>query len=388
MLPPASALADTTTYADLQAGMGYSANPLLQISDDTGSAFGRLSAYLFHGWSTERSTTNLSAYLENSTYFRRYSNKQAFDLSASTNQRVSEKLRLFGDLGFSGDVDGQLSSRFYGVPAGSIVVDPAAPDSLLIIDPALFALSQRQYILSGHAGASATFSPRDTGTASLGAQHVFLGGDRDDLEYTQYDGSLAYDRQINERVTVGGRLIAQYSDYNSGESTTYLGPQATIRAQLSSRWDLTASAGFVRVKQDAILGSDHSSIDPAVDASLCRNVEAERICARASRGTQSSIVGGAATTTSGGLEFYRRLSAKDTIQASGSIDRIKRDLRILEEDRNSSFYSVAGSYDRLISDRFSAGVNLSARKLTIFGPNPKADVGGSIFVRYRIGDAQ
>jgi hypothetical protein len=42
----------------------------------------------------------------------------------------------------------------------------------------------------------------------------------------------------------------------------------------------------------------------------------------------------------------------------------------------------------MINDRLSAGANVAARKLTLFGPDPKADVGGSIFVRYRVGDVR
>jgi hypothetical protein len=34
------------------------------------------------------------------------------------------------------------------------------------------------------------------------------------------------------------------------------------------------------------------------------------------------------------------------------------------------------------------GINLSGRKLTQNGPDPKADFSGSLFIRYRFGDVQ
>jgi len=381
-----AATAQTQTYVDLQAGLGYSTNPLLAAGNNTGSGFGRASAFAYYGSITERGMTSVSAYLENSTYFRRYSNKQVFSLSAETSRSVSEKVRLFGSLGLTGDFGAQLSSRFYGVPQGSVAPDPTVPGSLLIVDPNLFGLNQRQYRVSGQVGTSMALSPRDSLTASVGAQHLFVNGsEATNLDYTQYESSLAYDRQINERLTVGGRLIGQYADYSGGRSITSVGPQATMRARLSDSWDATAAVGFVHTRQS--FGSDGgsgSSIDLALDGSLCRSLEFQRLCARVSRRTQSSLIGGAPTSTSAGVDYYRRLSAKDTIQLSADVSRSS--FRLLGLSQRTTFYSMAGSYDRKINDRLSAGANTSVRKLSNFGPAAKTDIGGSVFVRYRIGD--
>jgi hypothetical protein len=53
-----------------------------------------------------------------------------------------------------------------------------------------------------------------------------------------------------------------------------------------------------------------------------------------------------------------------------------------------NFYSLSGSFDRKISPRLSAGVSLAARKFTISGPDPKADLGGSLFIRNRFGSVR
>jgi hypothetical protein len=385
---PASAGAETQSYIDLQAGLGYATNPLLVSGDNTGSAFGRLSAYGFYGWNTERSSTSVSAFVENSTYFRRYSNKQIFNLAAHTDREWNERVRVFGDLSFSGDFGGQLSSRFNSVPSAPVIPDPAVPDSFIVVDPELFGLSGRQYRLSGQVGASVVVSARDSMTVSAGAQRIFAANSPNSWDYMQYDGSVGYERQINERLTVGGRAIAQYSNYSNGRSVTSFGPQATIRARLSEQWDATAALGFVRTQiNGGSIGDDESSIDLALDGSLCRNLEFERICARVARRSQSTVLGGAPTSTSADVDYYRRLSARDTVQGSVSIAR-SSGIRLLGVDQRSTFYSLAGSYDRKLNDRLSGGANLAARRLVRLGPDPKTDLSGSFYLRYRIGDVR
>ena len=225
---------------------------------------------------------------------------------------------------------------------------------------------------------------------STGAQRVFAGGDRDgqNLDYSQFDSSLSYERQISERLSLGGRIIAQYSDYSEGRSVTSIGPQATMRARLSEQWDLTAAAGFVRTKEDLGpgLGTD-KSINLAFDGSLCRNLESERFCGRIAQLSQNSVIGGSSTSTSAAFDYYRRLSARDTIQATASVTRANG-LRTLDNDQRSTFYSLAGSYNRMLNDRLSAGADLAVRRLSRVGPDPRNDVGGSFYVRYRLGRAR
>ena len=105
-----------STYADIDAGLGYATNPNLVFGPNAGSGFGRISARGVHAWRTERSSSSVSGFVENSTYFRKYGNTQIFSVSGATDYRASESLRLFGNVGFSGDLGGQLQSRFAAVP--------------------------------------------------------------------------------------------------------------------------------------------------------------------------------------------------------------------------------------------------------------------------------
>lgn len=383
---PSISLAKSQTYVDVTAGVGYSTNPLLRFGDNTGSGFGRLSLYGYHGWTTERTSSSLSAYVENTSYLQNLGSQQVFTLSANTNYRANEKVNLFGSLGLSGDIGGQLGSRYYGVPAGSVVQDPTIPTSVVIVDPNLYGLNQRSYTLSGNAGANIVLSPRDNLNIVVGAQRLFVSK-TDTLDYSSYNSTIGYDRQINERVAVGGRLLIQYADYNFGRSVFDIGPQATIRARISEQWDLSGAIGFVRTTQDfGDLGlGRNSSINLALDASLCRQLENERICANVARRTQNTIVGSAPTSTTASANYYRKLSAKDSIQATATVARTGR-YRLIDTNSASTFYSLSGAYDRLINDRISAGVTLALRKASYGGTDPKTDIGGSAYLRYRLGD--
>jgi len=388
MVAPASWSQDRTqTYLDLQAGLGYSSNPLLVVGSSPGSTFGRISAYGYHGWSSERSSSSVSAYVENDIYFRRFSDKQLFNLSGATARSVSENVRLFANVGFSGDFGGQLSSRFYGVPAGAVAVDPTLPTNFVtVLDPDLYALNQRTYRLSGQLGANVKLSPRDTLTATAGGQRAFFSRNGSDLNYTTYDGSIGYQRQVSEYIGVGVRAIATRTDYSGGRALTSFGPQATLSARIGPNLSADVALGFVRTERDLAIGGKSSTTDLAVDASLCRSLEYSRFCGRIARRTQSSVLGASPTTSSIGADYYQKLSAKDQFQVSAAVVQTAglREIGLPKQ----TFYTLSGNYDRQISDRFSAGVNLAARKLAITGDDPKADLSASAFVRYRLGNVR
>jgi hypothetical protein len=111
------------------------------------------------------------------------------------------------------------------------------------------------------------------------------------------------------------------------------------------------------------------------------------MCARVSRRTQTSVLGAAPAATSASADYFRRLSAKDQVQASLTLVRSGR-VDGLNIVRRQAFYTLGGSYDRSINDRLSVGVNVAGRKLSSFGPDPNLDIGGSMFVRYRLGDVR
>lgn len=379
--------AETRTYLDLEGTIGYSTNPLLQPGSDAGAGYGRLSAYGFHGWRSERGETRLSAYVENSSYFRRYGSLQNFALTAETQNRVSETVGLFGSLKFRGDIGGQLSTRFYGAPLQELppegTASPPPTDITPVID--LATLNRRQYRITGQGGATFALSPRDNVTASLGAQRVIFSGSGNQIDYNSYDAGVAWQRQLNERLAVGAQLVVEIADYSGGRSIRSYGPQLTVGARLNERLKLNAAVGVVRTERNLgpLLGGDSSSFDLALDASLCRNLEYDQFCARVSRRTQSSAIGAAPVTTTGSADYSRRLSANDLVQLSLSYSRTER-VRGIDFGRQS-YVTVNGSYSRKISERLSAGLSVSGRKRSQSGVDIKDDLAASLFIRNRIG---
>lgn len=381
----AGAQSRSQTFLDVQAGLGYSSNPELLINGD-GSAFGRISAFGYHGWSTERSYTGLSAYVENSTYFRSYGNRPLFNLRADTSLKASETVNLTGNLGLSADFGGQLSSRFYSIPSvvNPDIPPPAVDVPVIVVSPDLAAFNRRQYRLTGGVGASVILSPRDTFTTSFGAQRAFSSGNSQNLDYSQFDASAGYQRQITERSTLGVRAIGSYATYGDDRSILSYGPQITGTTQLSQNTVLSGAVGFVRTEQDlGAVGGKNSSTDLALDASLCRSFEFENLCIQAGRRSQSSVSGAAPISSNLTASYFRRLNARDQIQASVGFVSTGR-VREFNNGR-STFFTAATSFDRKVNDRVSAGVNVAARKLSNLGPDPKMDFSGSIFIRNRFG---
>ena len=59
---------------------------------------------------------------------------------------------------------------------------------------------------------------------------------------------------------------------------------------------------------------------------------------------------------------------------------------VLNDKVKSDYWRAGAGYDRRIDQRFSAGVEGSARAFARPGPNPDTDFGGTVYVRYRLGD--
>jgi hypothetical protein len=59
-----------------------------------------------------------------------------------------------------------------------------------------------------------------------------------------------------------------------------------------------------------------------------------------------------------------------------------------ESFNRATYMRAVVNYSRRIGNRWFGGVNLSARKVAQTGPDPDADLGASIFIRYRFGDVR
>ena len=391
--PTASAKATqgASTYVDLEGGLGYSTNPNLTFGDGSGRALVRASAHAVHTRYSARSTTRLSAFGENVTYFGRYGSQQLVQASAHHDTAVDEKLRVFGDLNASLDRSGQLGTRFLSVGP---VVAPSTPTLILptLPDPqgGFVTADGRTYRLGGQVGALLSMSAVDSVTVRIGTDRVFLRGTAFDTSYSVYRASVGYERSLNARTTIGQAVTLQTTDYDGPVSVTVITPQVTARLALSDRTDLSGAVGlsFAKVKDQLVT---ERSTGIAASASLCRRGESDQLCATIGRDQQTATIAGPVTVLSAGVSYLKRLDAKQTFQLSASGNRYSNQLNSLLPTaivEGSSYLTGAAAYTRQLGARLYGGTNLSARRLFRDGRDPKADVSGSLFLRLRLGDRQ
>ena len=387
-----SAHSATRTTLDLSAGVGVSSNPSLQLDADS-SVFGRFSALGMHEWQSERTTTSISAYGENTTYSRGGS-KQIFDLRARTVHSVSPTLSIFGNLGFQGDVDGQLSNRFAS-PTPDLTPQPTDPSGPVILDDAtLIGFNGRQYRLSGQAGMSLRASERGTVSLSAGAQRNFSSGNQSNRDLTSYFTTGSYDHQLNERTTIGFSTNLQYQDYDNGLSSSVINPLLTVGHQFSDQLQGSAAIGLLLTKQEQADGGSDSSIDPSFAFNLCRTRDRDRLCGRLTRDARNSLGVGfgpesesLVVSTLLGVDYARQLDANQSIQASVSAVRYSTEFSG-GDDLQTTYLTFLAGYDRKIRQRLAVGANAGARRLFRDGRDPKTDINATAYLRYRLGDIQ
>ena len=389
----ATANSATKSTLDLSAGVGVSSNPSLRIGGES-SVFGRFSALGMHQWRSERTTTSLSAFGENTTYLRGYGSKQIFDLKAQSTHAVSPTLSIFGVLGFQRDFAGQLSNRFASVTPDFTPSPSDQPSPIILDDPTLIGFGGGQSRLSGQAGLSLRANSRSTVSLSAGAQRNFASASLGNANFNSYFGSASYDYQFNERTSAGFRSNFQYQDYDNGGSSSVINPLLTVRRQFSDQLEGTAAAGLLLTRQNRLGGGSASSIDPSFLFSLCRVNDRDRFCGRASRDARNSLGVGfgpradsLVISTSGGVDYSRRLDTNQSFQASLSAVRYSSKLSTGDNLRTTYLTFLTG-YDRKIRQRIAVGVTAGARKLLQSGTDPKTDFTANAYLRYRLGDIQ
>ncbi len=384
----------TRSSLDLSAGVGISSNPSLQIGG-TSSAFGRISALGTHEWRSERTTTSISLFGENTTYLRGYGSKQIFDLRARSVHQVSPNVSIFGDLGFQGDFGGQLSSRFASItPDLNPPPSDQQPPPVILDDPRFTGFGGRQYRLSGQAGATIRSSARSSVSLSAGAQRNFATGSLSNANYNSYFGNASWNMQFNERTSAGLGVNVQYQDYDNGRSSSVFNPYLTARHQFSDEIEGTASAGLLLTHQKQLGGGSVNSVDPSFSFSLCKANSRERLCGRASREARNSFGLGTGTSasslgisTSAGIDYSRQIDANQSVQVAFSATRYSTKGSGIDDFR-STYLTFLTGYDRKLRQRLSVGVNGGVRKLILAGTDPKTDFNASAYLRYRLGDQQ
>lgn len=377
------------TYFDLSAGAGYSTNPFLRLQDRS-SAFGRVGLNGFHSWNSERGSTWLSGYVEDTAYLKgSYGNKAIFSINAHTDRSISEKLRVYGDLAAYGDVAGQLTNRFAPVPP--VVTPPDVPPPST--NPELFNLSGRQYRVSGQVGAAIATSTRSSISLDASVVHGFFTGVNKIADYTTYQGSIGYSHQLSERTWGGVNVSVEHQDFRGGDYANVINTTLTMRTQLAADIQASGAVGLLAIYQHR-LGQDEHSYSPSFRASICKSGEKSSFCFNASRDAEASLgIGlvqggrGASISTNFELSYRRKVGEFSQLYATATATRNTTVNNGLPgENFSSTYLSGLIGYDHKIGKRLFLGVTGGARKLYQNGPDPKTDVNGNVYLRYRLGD--
>lgn len=400
---PAPASTETTgktvkqgqsTYVDLEGGVGYSTNPILSQGTSNGAGFGRISAHAVHTKVTERTTTILSGYAQSLFYTKRLGAEESFDVNGRHDAAVSEKLHIFFDGDVSYDKGGQLDTRIIGVPDVPLPPGSVIPAPLLPPGSDFLTVTGRTYHANADVGAQWALSAREFLDLSTGISHTVLKTGGSETRYTTVPASIGYDRQLNERTTLGARLVGQFTHYSATNFSTLrnvqvITPELTAQLNLSPTLTVSGDAGVSFSAIDDGVRTRHST-GAAGDVNVCSRGERSQFCARGSLQQQAATSAGPAQVTTLGLDYSRLLSADDTIQFSLSASRYSNPIILVsgQSFTHASYVRAAADYSRHFGRRLYGGAELAARKLTQTGPDPDADISGSLFVRYRFGDAQ
>ena len=382
------------TYLDAEAGAGYSTNPFQLIGNSTGQGFGRFSLHGVHTRITDRTTTVLSAYAQDTTYTGHYGSSQSFDVNARHDAAVNEKLKVFVDGDAAYDRGGQLDTQILSVPNVPLLPGTTLPPVLLTPAGDFLTVTGKTYRENAELGAHWTLSPRDAIDVTAGVDHSIFKGVGLDTRWTSIPLSFGYDREVNEQTTLGARLVGQFSHYSEtltspSTDVSVITPEVTGEFRLSPTLTLTGDVGASFSKVDNAIGTRHST-GIAADAALCSNREYSKLCVRASVQNQASTSVGPTRVILAEVDYSRQLTETDTIQFSLAANHYSNPVILVTGTQftSATYLRAATDYSRRFGHRWFAGVDLAARKITQNGPDPRADLSVSAFIRYRFGDVQ
>lgn len=375
-----------TTYVDVDGGAGYSTNPQFRFGGDSGAGFGRFSIRGVHSRWSARTTTVLSAFAQTYFYTQDVGSQQSLSLSATHNARVNEKLSLFGGLGVSYDKGGRLDTSLGGLSGIPSIPGEVSPPILLPPGSDFLSVTGKTFRANTNFGGQWALNDREFLNASSGLEYVSFDG-LTDSHYTTIPVSLGYDRQISTRTTIGGRVSAQFTNYDGPGSFRSVTPALTFQTALSATVTITGGIGVSFAESDDGVDTSHTTGITA-NVGACSRGEKGTFCGRASIDQQAATIAGPARTINVGVDYSRQLGEYDSIQLSANASRYSSPVIFTtgQAFSRSVYLRGAADYSRRIGNRLFAGVNVSARKVSRNGPDPDADFSGSLFVRYRIGD--
>jgi hypothetical protein len=266
-------------------------------------------------------------------------------------------------------------------PPGGVPFLPGGADFLSV--------TGKEYHLAGHVGAEASLSQHDSLTISSGVERTIFHSQLTRTSYTNVPVSVAYDRQLSSRTTVGAQVGVMDTEYNGPGHFRTITPQVTARVKLSPTLDLSGALGATFARVDNGVTTSHST-GISGNVSLCSMTKSGSVCGLVAIDQETATTAGPSKVISAGVTYSRRLDANSSLSFNVGVDHYSSPVSFVvgRSFSSTTYYHAAAEYSRRIGNRLFGGLDLSARKYAVNGPDPKTDLNASLFIRYRFGDVQ
>ena len=373
-----SARADIVGGVGIGGNVEYSTNPYLLDTPHTGSTRARISISPYVEETMARSKLRLSGDASFSKFSRRY--KEAVDLSTQLGYQttLSQYLSVNAGMSIGSSIGGNLNLAPTLLPVDPLNVVPP------INDLGLIGTQDRTAQASASVGLVYTINDRSSLSLNYSASVLRYPDSVNRAEYSTISQNLGYSRTLSSRASVGASFGVTRVDYRGGPlgDAVILSPSVNGSFRLNSRWRATASAGFSSSRLVIAPGVTRSSTSLVGGLNLCQQGFRTSFCVDASRSTSASSLQGVSATTTFGMSYSYKLSARDDFTASGAYSRASsvQQLGGLSTDYISASTSLSHKLSQQLSAAVTAGYSRNGYIVA------RSNVTATIGINYRFGN--
>jgi hypothetical protein len=375
------AMADTDLTADVAISAGGSSNPFLLSGPTTtvGSLTASISPHLII--TDDLTKFRLDAATQLTRYSKIYPRNDSFNLTGTVERQISPSAQLRGRLGFSSSISGTADS-FFLIP-NQLDGTNSIP---IIQDVNINGTTVRRRSFSGGIGFSQSFSKNDSIDLSADVIAARFGGGSsiNRQEFNYYSQSVGYNRQLNDRTSIGGQVSFGEADYLGGRlgDSTIITPMFTVSHKVSSAFKLDAGLGGSFSRVNNLVGRTNSS-SLAARLNMCYQGEAQNLCFGVLRSSLPSTSNGVRTQTSFNMGYSYILNQKDSLTANASYARAGTS--ILGASGPVEFVSGGGAFNHKFTDRISGFARGSYSNTLQSGVYRKPSIQAGIGISLRLG---
>lgn len=372
--------AQSQSQVVVSASAGYDTNPFLAFGGDRDVASFRLEMVPTVSTSDGISSLSVSGRIEHVEYARIYDSADNLSVNVTATHRLNERIKVSARVA----VSSSISTTDFTRPLGNSDLEPTDPALPIDDDITLLGERQRRNSASAEASFDFTLSPNDTlrWSSYIQAQRYPGSSRLQDSDYASQ--RLAYSRQIDENLSLGGVVDASVSNFKDGRvgDSTMISPQISLGLRVSPRVQLSGNFGLSFTRTKLAVG-DVSSTGFSGNLQACYKGSLSNFCLSAQRQVLPSAIGGARTQSSVGASYSVRLSERETLQLGGSYAKASSPLTGLGGDFDS--VRSYARYERQMTEKLrlfaSAGYSDSRDNLS----QKRSNVQGTIGVSYRFG---